>query len=268
MTRIAIALTSLVVAVSSAQAQEPAPVVQRIAAEEARQGVASDGKHVYAIDNSRIGKYRIADGARVAQWNGDPGIFPHLNSCTVVARELICASSNYSAVPQTSSVEVFDAKTLKHRRSQSFGITEGSLTAFTRHDGSWWAVFAHYAGKGGEPGKDNRYSQLVRMDDRFRPTGRWVFPPAVLARMGGYSASGASWTADGRLAVTGHDLPELYILSLPGAGATLRLDATLPVVIDGQAIDWDPKRKRALWGISRKTRELVLSDLAGSLGQK
>lgn len=265
MTRIAIALTSLALAITTAHAQETAPVVQRIAAEEARQGVASDGTHVYAIDNSRIGKYRVADGRRVAEWSGDPAVFPHLNSCTIVTRELVCASSNYSAVPQTSSVEVFDTKTLRHVRSQSFGITEGSLTAFTRHGKAWWAVFAHYAGKGGEPGKDNRYSQLVRMDDLFRPTARWVFPPAVLARMGGYSASGASWTADGRLAVSGHDLPEVYILSLPTAGATLRLEATLPVAIEGQAIDWDPKRKGALWGISRKTRELMLSDLSGRL---
>lgn len=268
MTRIAIALASLVLAITSAQAQEPAPVVQRIPAEEARQGVASDGTHVYAIDNSRIGKYRIADGKRIAEWSGDPAVFPHLNSCMVTARELVCASSNYSAVPQTSSVEFFDTKTLRHLRSQSLGITEGSLTAFTRHDKAWWAVFAHYAGKGGEPGKDNRYSQLVRMDDLFRPTARWVFPPAVLARMAGYSASGASWTHEGRLAVTGHDLPEVYILSLPQAGATLRLEATLPVVTEGQAVDWDPRRKGALWGISRKTRELVLSDLANLLGGK
>jgi hypothetical protein len=267
MKRIVLASMALGFAVP-AWAQEPAPVLKRIAAEEARQGVAADGSHVYAIDNSRIGKYRVADGTRVAQWSGDPAVYPHLNSCMVAGRELVCASSNYPALPQTSSVEFFDARTLKHLRSHAFGISEGSLTAFTRHDGAWWAVFAQYGGKGGIPGKDNRDSQLVRLNDAFQPTVRYVFPAAVLERMGAYSASGASWTSDGRLAVSGHDLPEIYILSLPQAGATLRLDATLPVVTEGQAIDWDPARKGAIWGITRKSREMVLSDLAGLLAGK
>lgn len=269
MTRIGlIAALSLLGIAGGAMAQDPAPALKRIPAEEARQGVASDGRYVYAIDNSRIGKYRIADGQRVAQWTGDPAVYPHLNSCTVSGRELVCASSNYPAVPQTSSVEFFDARTLNHLRSHSFGISEGSLTAFTRHAGAWWAVFAQYGAKGGVPGKDNRNSQLVELDERFQPRARYVFPAAILERMGTYSASGASWLKDGRLAISGHDLPEVYILSLPQAGATLRLDTTLPVANEGQAIDWDPVQKNALWGITRKSREMVLSDLQGPLAGK
>ena len=257
-------LAALVALVLLAGAGEPAPVIKRIAAEEAAQGVASDGTHAYAVDNSRIAKYRIADGTRVAQWQGDPTVFPHLNSCTVVRRDLVCASSNYPALPQASSVEVFDLRTLRHRRSHSFGIAEGSLTALDRHAGAWWAVFAHYTGRGDVPGIDNGYGQLVRLDDQFRPLERWRFPPAMLARMGTHSASGASWTRDGRLAVSGHDRAEIYIVALPEAGTVLTLDATLPIGTEGQAIDWDPKRPFALWSISRGKREMVLSDFAGS----
>lgn len=265
-TRLLTALSLLVVLTA---AGEPTPtVIKRIPAEEARQGVASDGTYAYAIDNSRIGKYRIADGARVAQWQGDAAAFPHLNSCTVVARELICASSNYPAVPQASSVEVFDLKTLRHTRSHSFGIAEGSLTALDRHAGFWWATFAQYEGKGGVPGLDNRSAQLVKLDAEFRALERWTFPAPVLERMKPKSVSGASWTADGRLALSGHDLPEIYIVSLPVAGTVLKLEATLPITTEGQAIDWDPKRPYGLWSISRGQREMVLSDFAGLLARR
>jgi hypothetical protein len=259
------ALGSLALAAAPSQ---PAPVLKRIASDEARQGVASDGRHVYAIDNSRIGKYRIADGKKLGEWRGDPALIPHLNSCTVVGRELVCASSNYPAVPQTSSVEVFDLTRLRHVRSHSFGIAEGSLTALDRHDGAWWAVFAHYDGRGGVPGKDNAYSQLVRLDGEFRPIARWTFPAPVLAAMKPYSASGASWTADGRLAVSGHDKPEIYVLALPQGGSVLRLLSTVAVASEGQAIDWEPNMSARLWTISRERRELVLSDLSGVLPKR
>lgn len=248
-------------------AAAPPEAVMRIPAVEARQGVASDGIHVYAIDNNRIGKYRIADGARIAWWEGDKALFPHINSCTVVGRELVCAASNYPLVPMTSSVEVFDTRSLRHLRSHSFGIAEGSLTALDRHAGQWWAVFAHYDGRGGEPGKGVAHSRLVRLDDRFIPQARWTFPAALVARMQPYSASGASWTADGRLALSGHDRQEIYLVSLPPAGSTLVFERSLDVVTQGQAIDWDPRRPGHLWSISRSSRELVLSDLRAGLAE-
>ncbi len=245
----------------------PAIELRRIPAEEARQGVASDGRHVYAIDNSRIGKYRIADGQRVAQWIGDPKKIPHLNSCTVVRRELVCASSNYPAVPQTSSVEFFDSRTLRHLRSHKFGATEGSLTAFDRHDRSWWAVFAQYDGKGGAPGKDHRATRIAQLDDRFREIREWSLPPELLDRLKPYSVSGASWLRGGTLALTGHDRTEVYLVTLPAHAPTLRLTGIVPVTTPGQAIDWDPRRSEALWSISRPDRALVLSDLSARAGK-
>jgi len=245
----------------------PALELRRIPAEEARQGVASDGRHVYAIDNSRIGKYRIADGQRVAQWAGDPEIIPHLNSCAMVRRELVCASSNYPAVPQTSSVEFFDSRTLRYLRSHKFGATEGSLTAFDRHAGSWWAVFAQYDGKGGAPGKDHRATRIVRLDDRFREIREWSLPPELLDRLKPYSVSGASWLRGGTLALTGHDRTEVYLVTVPANAPTLRLAGIVPVTTQGQAIDWDPRRRTALWSISRPDRALVLSNLSAALRQ-
>ena len=66
--------------------------------------------------------------------------------------------------------------------------------------------------------------------------------------------------SDGRLAISGHDRPEIYLLTLPEAGSVLRLDSIVAIASEGQAIDWDPARPTRLWSISRATRELVLSD--------
>ncbi|WP_327751760.1 hypothetical protein VVT58_02450 [Sphingobium sp. SJ10-10] len=247
---------------SDAPSPAPSPVTFRMTAPEANQGAASDGRFIYAIDNDRIGKYRIATGERVAQWRGERRLFPHMNSCTVVDRELVCAASNYPAVPQTSAVEFFDTATLRHVRTVSLGFGPGSLTALDRHDGKWWAVFANYAGKGGEPGRDTRHTLLVRMDDRFRQEAAWTFPPEVLARFTPYSCSGASWSADGRLYVTGHDRPELYELALPEAGSMLELRRTIGIATPGQAIDWDPVQPRRLWSIDRAKNMVVASEIS------
>ena len=227
-----------------------------IAAPEADQGVAADRTHVYAIDNFAIGKYDKASGKRVAAWEGDPKLFPHLNSCAVVKAELVCAASNYPKVPMASSVEIFDAKTLRHVRTVSLGRIYGSLTAMDWHGGSWWAVFANYDDRGGEPGRDHRFTTLVRMDASFRPLESWLFPDAVLARFAPKSCSGFAWGADGLMYASGHDRPEIYALRLPKAGATLELVATLPVSTEGQAIDWDPAEPRLLWSIDRAKKEI------------
>jgi hypothetical protein len=247
---------------TDAPSPPPAPVGLRLPAPEAHQGVASDGRHVFAIDNDRIGKYDIATGRRIAQWQGDRRLFPHMNSCTVVGRELACAASNYPAVPQTSAVEFFDTGTLRHRRTVSLGFGPGSLTVIDRHDGKWWAVFANYAGKGGDPARDYRYTLLVRMDDAFRQEAAWAFPPEVLARFAPRSCSGASWSSDGRLYVTGHDRPEMYELAIPQAGSTLELKRTIGLATPGQAIDWDSMRSGRLWSIDRARTEMVASDIA------
>ncbi|QCB55129.1 hypothetical protein E5675_12270 [Sphingopyxis sp. PAMC25046] len=227
-----------------------------IAAPEARQGVAADGVHVYAIDNNEIGKYDKATGKRIAGWEGDPKLFPHLNSCAVVKRDLVCAASNYPAVPMASTVEVFDTRTLKHVRSVSLGRMYGSLTAMDWHGGSWWAVFANYDDRGGEPGRDHRFTTLVRMDPSFRPLESWLFPDAVLASFAPKSSSGFAWGADGLMYASGHDKPEIYALKLPVAGPVLQLVATLPVPTEGQAIDWDPVEPRLLWSIDRRAKAL------------
>jgi hypothetical protein len=234
-----------------------AQTLSRLPAPEANQGVAVDGPYVYAVGNSEIGKYDRASGQRVALWTGDPATFPHLNSCAVIGPELVCASSNYPTVPMSSTVEVFDPVNMVHLRSVPLGNQPGSLTWVDRKDGAWWACFANYDERGGEPGRDHRFTTLLRFDDRWRVTGAWMFPKSVLDRFKPRSASGGGWGADGRLYVTGHDLPEVYVLEIPRLGNELKHVATVEVAVEGQAIAFDRSRPGVLYGISRDKREVV-----------
>ena len=110
---------------------------------------------------------------------------------------------------------------------------------------------------GGEPPRDHRHTVLIRFDDEWRQTQSWTFPSKVLERFAPMSSSGGGWGPDGRLYVTGHDHPELYILELPTAGSVLKHIATIAVPIEGQAIDWDESTPGELYGISRKAREIL-----------
>jgi hypothetical protein len=170
----------------------------------------------------------------------------------VIHRDLVCAMSNYPAVPQWSTVEFFDPVTLAHRRTISLGQGIGSLTWVDWHDGAWWAMFANYDGKGGEPGRDHRYTTLVRFDDHWRRTESWSLPPSILDRIAPRSISGGGWGPDGRLYLTGHDRPELYAVTLPKGGAVLDHVATIPIEAAGQAIDWDESEPGMLYGIDRE----------------
>lgn len=247
----------LFIGAANAQPLVAEQVVHSLDAEEARQGVASDGRYAYAIDNSRIGKYDLRTGQRIAAWQGEPALFPHVNACTIADRQLVCSASNFPRVPMTSAIEIFDPAAMKHLSTISLGMQIGSLTWVDRKDGFWWAGFANYDGRGGEPGRDHRYTTIVKFDSQWRRLESFALPDAVLARMAPMSNSGGGWGDDGLLYITGHDKPEMYVLRLPRAGSVLELVATVEIPFGGQAIDWDPAGKRLLWGISRKDRKAI-----------
>lgn len=246
---------------AAALALAPAETLSRLPAPEAHQGVAVDQAFIYAIDNSAIAKYDRATGQKVAAWAGDPATFPHLNSCAVIGPELVCASSNHPTTPMRSTVEVFDPTTMLHLRSVTMTPQPGSLTWVDRRENAWWACFANYDGRGGEPGRDHRFTTLVKFDDKWRVAGVWTFPESVLSRFKPRSSSGGAWGADGRLYVTGHDLPEVYVLELPRIGSVLKHVATIPVEVEGQAVAFDRSAERVLFGIRREKREVVAMKL-------
>lgn len=232
---------------------------RQIPAAEARQGVASDGRYIYAVDNSTIGKYEIGSGTQVARFDGDPKEFPHLNSCTLAQGELVCASSNYPATPHRDTAEFFDPRTMQHLRSAPVPADLGSLTVLDRHDGKWWAVFANYDGKGAAEGRDHRDTVFARLADDFTLEARWSLPDSILARLAPSSISGASWNTDGYLYASGHDKPEIYVLAIPASGTVLRHVGTIAMASFGQAVDFDPGDGRLLWSIDRHSRTVFAS---------
>jgi hypothetical protein len=185
----------------------------------------------------------------------------HLDSGVVIDGLLYCAHSNYPGVPMVSSIEIFDAETMRHVGSRSLGIVDGSATWVDRSDGHWWVTFANYAGVGGVQGRGPAWTSVVQFDENWRRVAGYVFPLGVVERFEAMSNSGGTWGVDGNLYITGHDEGVVFVMSLPTAGSVLTLERELPVPAEGQGIAWDRAEPGTLYSIVRSTREVVVSRL-------
>lgn len=261
------ALICLVVACACHAQEVPefqATVLAEFDAADARQGVAVDVDHFYAVNNFAISKHDKSTGELVGRWEGrsegDP--LTHMDSLVAVDGELVASHSNYPHWPMTSSVEAWRAADLGHDWSHSFGIYRGSLTWVDRGGGYWWGGFANYDkvqnGMTEPYGRTNR-TQIVRFDADWVVAEAWAIPARILDRMRPMSNSGGSWGPDGFLYLTGHDRGEIYVMKLPDAGAELQWIATVKVpVMEGQGIAWDRTvDERILWAISKKDRKVL-----------
>ncbi|HEY1081793.1 MAG TPA: hypothetical protein VGE29_05995 [Prosthecobacter sp.] len=239
----------------------------RFKAAEAKQAVIAGDRYLYVLSNTAIGKYRKDTHERVAEWKqpkGGPLI--HLNAGIYHEGKLWCAHSNFPGIPMTSSIEVFDAETLAHTGTHSLGIAPGSLTWITRHQGRWYACFAHYSKDKPRTGRDPSWTELVCFDDEWRRTAGWVFPPGIVEIFGGSSSSGGSISPTGDIFITGHDAPQLFVLRFPEAGSVLTWEDTFPIAAEGQAFSWDPADPALLYSILRRTQEVIISRVEKQAG--
>lgn len=227
---------------------------------EANQGVGVDDKYFYAIDNQTIAKYDKKTGKQVLKWQGEKnGPIFHLDSAMLMDEKIYCAHSNYPEWPMTSSFEVFDAATLQHVSSHSFGISWGSLTWVDWHEGHWWMGFANYDRPFGPNKTPYGYkvaTQIIKFTKDFRMVESWVLPKVLLDKFEDMSNSGGTWGADGFLYLSGHDPAEIYKMRLPkGGGSILEVVEILPMNIRGQGIAWDRSRGNSgvIYGIVRAT---------------
>lgn len=249
--------------VLSLQADYSYEPVKRYEAEEARQGVALDAKHFYAIGNYYVGKYLKRDGSKVAHWEcseGEP--LTHLNAGLVVGNRLYLAHSNYPGVPALSSVEIFDTKNLEWLGSHSFGHGLGSLTWIDQKDGKWYACFAFYGNRAKEPGRDPRWTQVVELDKEWRRLRAWTFPAELIEKFGDYSSSGGAFGPDGLLYLTGHDHQELYVVDFPKGGSEFVWLDTVDIEAEGQAFTWDDAKPWTLYSILKNDRQVIVSRIA------
>lgn len=229
-----------------------------IKSQAAKQAVAIDDKHVYAIDNQRIAKYTL-NGDSISQWKEtESTAMHHLNSGIVLGNKLYCAHSNYPHIPMTSSIEIFDTQTMKHIDNISFGINYGSCTWIAPGENCWFVFFAHYENKSQEPGKNVSWSQLVKFTKDWNFQEAWVLPEELLERIRPYSLSGGVLINDS-FYCTGHDAKECYVLKLPQKGSVLIWETTYTIPFAGQGIAID--KEGNLWGIDRKERTIIKSCL-------
>lgn len=238
-------------------------VTKTIKAPEAYQGVAVDEDCVYAIATKAIGKYDRRTGKLVATWKASKqDKIIHLDSGVIVDGKLYVAHSNFPRIPMDSSIEIWDAKTLKHIDSIPLGEAYGSSTWIDRYDGAWWICYAHYEGFGGYFDKGPEWTTLVKYDDNFNELGRWTFPKEVVERFSPFSCSGGSWGPDGLLYVSGHDDSELYVLRVPHSKSVLELVRIIEVESRGQGLAWDRSQENTICTIKRKEREVVINRIS------
>jgi len=253
-------LAAAFLALGLATESSAAPVLEQIgefAVPEANQGVGVDANHLYAVNNYVIGKYDKQTGKLVKRWQGDrKGPLLHLDSAMLMDGKLYAAHSNYPQWPMTSSLEIFDAETMEHIGTHSFGIQWGSLTWADWHDGHWWMTFANYdrlLGPGKTPYGHKANTVMVKLTKDFQPVQSWTLPKVILDRFEDMSNSGGSWGPDGYLYLTGHDPAELYRMRLPKAGSVLELVDVILMNIRGQGIAWDRSQPGVIYGIIRAT---------------
>ena len=218
-----------------------------------------DEHYFYAIDNRIVAKYEKQTGKLISKWEGEKdGPIIHLDSAAVFDGKIYCAHSNWSEWPMTSSIEIWDAKTMEHIGNHSFGIHWGSATWVDWHEGHWWVAFANYDrpyGPNGTPYGHKICTTIVKFTDNWHWLEAWTLPKKILDRLEDMSNSGGSWGPDGFLYLSGHDPAEVYKCRLPKAGSVIELVEIIPLNIRGQGIAWDRSEPGVLYGIIRATKQ-------------
>lgn len=244
-------------AAAVAQAQVSFTQIAEFDIPKANQGIGVDRDYFYAVDNRTIAKYDKYTGEFIGRWDdADNGPMIHLDSAMELHGKIFTAHSNWRLLPMTSSVEIWDAQSLEHIGSHSFGRAGlGSFTWLDYHEGFWWGTFANYdrLGPDGNPygGKEN--TTLAKFDKNFNILETWIYPADLLEKFELMSNSGGSWGPDGFLYITGHDLAEIYKVRIPDIGSMLEVVETIPLNIRGQGIAWDRYDRGVLYGIIRAT---------------
>ena len=233
----------------AAGTEEPWPKTAELAAPEAIQAAAADGRFVYAIASQQVAKYDRTTGRRIATSTGNA---KHLNSGFLWKGKLLCAHSNYPQIPERSEIKVLDPGSMKLSTFRDFGNAGGSLTWVVRHDDHWWCNFARYGDKNAE-------TFLVEFDNKWRQKRRWTYPGSVIGQLGRFSLSGGLWYRQ-ELLVTGHDKPEVYRLQLPQTGSVLEFIGKQSVPFTGQGFAKD-LHSGGLVGISRARRRVIFAGL-------
>ncbi len=247
---------------SFSQHSSTANIIRAYDVEKAQQAVAVDDDHFYVINNHSITKHDKEDGKLIKEWHDQDSVLVHLNSGIILNEKLYSCHSNYPEAPMASSIEIFDPQALVHTGSHSFGIQFGSATWLDRYQDHWYVAFAHYTGRGSEPGKDNRWTQIIKFTNDWQAVAAWVFPKELLERFATRSNSGGVILEDGKLLITGHDEAEAYVMAFPDKGYTLRWIDTLPLGSFGQGIDYEVSDGRIhVYGIVRKENQVVITEI-------
>ena len=232
---------------------------------------------------------------------GRAGRIQHLNAGVVYGDRLYCAHSNYPKLPAESSVEIWDTATMLPVGAHRFDQPPGSLTWAVRRGDDWFACFAHYRGTSDPARSvvvrfNSQWQQLASWSfpaelirqfagssasgGAFGPGGalfvtghdarelyvlglgtstfqcRESGPDALQFCLPAFSSSTFQCRA------TGDDAsPDDSTSECRATKGVLEWLATIPISAEGQAFCWDPVQTNLLYSISRRAREVIVSQV-------
>ncbi len=224
-----------------------AGIVKTFKVKEAKQGVAIDAKHFYAISNSHIGKYKRKTGEKVLSKSMP---FKHLNGGKMIDGDLVVVNNPTGKSARSNALVWLDPTTLNVIDILQLPQIRGSLTWADWAWNKWWVCDAWY-------GKDAKKTTIYCFNEDWILEGYWRLPKQVIEEISPYSLSGGEWFGEW-LCVSGHDKPEMYVLELPTDKIHAKLLKTVPVCFDGQGFSFDRGKKHTyVWGIRRKDSVVV-----------
>ncbi len=230
------------------------PLLREVAAfraAEAHQGVAVDQGFVYAVSSREVAKYGKRSGKLVKKWPSD-GTLKHLNSGDVLGGKPYAAHSTWPTNPPVNSIQAWDTESMTLLDPVMLKHNKGAFNWLDRLHGHWYGGFASYGSE-----ESVSKSTVVRFTEDWQVEKAWHFPREVVRRFLPGSNSGAAFGPDGLLHVTGHDRAEIYALRIPHDGKVLELVKTVPAPIEGQGVAWDRSDVGIMYGIRRRTKEVV-----------
>ncbi|UXN75433.1 cycloisomerase [Devosia sp. A8/3-2] len=189
---------TMIAAPALAQEEPPAmtsEVLGSYVIPEVNQGIGVDAEHFYAIDNTSIAKYTKDTRERVALEDYEDIGAIHFDSAAVIDGKIYVAHSNYPVWPMTSSLEIFDAASLDHLESHSFGIQIGSFTGSIRRRTALGGGFANYNRVFDKSpiAYGNKYNtRVVKFDADWQVDQAYVIPDIVVEKFDDMSNSGGS----------------------------------------------------------------------------
>lgn len=203
---------------------------------EAKNGVALDGKHFYAISNSCIGKYSRKTGKKVLSKQFP---FKNISGGTFVNGDLVVINNS----SKSGNILIWlDPDTLDIIDTMPVPQVSGTLSWIDWAWDKWWVCDAFFK-------KNVKETSIYCFNQDWVLEGYWKLPKSIVNEIKPESLLGGAWFGE-YLCVMSNDNPEMYILELPEHSLYAKLVKKVQVCFDGRGFALERGKGNVYaWGV-------------------